>query len=241
MNTRRSNAAHYDIPVPIGRTATSSDEAADIARELGSSVVVRAQVLAGGRGKAGGVKVAKSPEEAREAATRILGMQIKGLTVYRVLVDPAANIEKEIYLGIVNDRSAAKPVLISSSEGGIEIEIVARENPKAIIREYIDPLLGLHHYQTMNVASGINLPREHWDAFSGIALNLWKCFVESDLRLRDQPPCHYQRTRTGCARREWSSTITPCPGILISLLSVIPPPKTKPKPARGKQASLTLS
>jgi succinyl-CoA synthetase beta subunit len=180
--------AQYDIPVPIGKTATSPGEVAEIARELGDGVVVKAQVLAGGRGKAGGVKVAKTPEEASEAASKILGMQIKGLTVHRVLVDPVANIEKEIYLGIVNDRAAAKPVLISSSEGGIEIEIVAREKPEAIIREHIDPLLGLHHYQTMNVASGINLPREHWDTFSKIALNLWKCYLESDATLAEINP-----------------------------------------------------
>jgi succinyl-CoA synthetase beta subunit len=180
--------AHYGIPVPIGRTATTADEAAEIARELGGSAVVKAQVLAGGRGKAGGVKVTKTPEDARDAAGNILGMKIKGLTVHRVLVDPTANIQKEIYLGIVNDRSAAKPVLISSSEGGIEIEVVAKENPKAIIREHIDPLLGLHYYQTMNVASGINLPREHWDAFSKISLALWKCYVESDATLAEINP-----------------------------------------------------
>ena len=180
--------AQYGVPVPIGKTATSPEEAAEIAREQGGAVVVKAQVLAGGRGKAGGVKVAKTPEDAAEAAKTILGMQIKGLTVHRVLVDPAANIDKEIYLGIINDRSAAKPVLISSSEGGIEIEIVAKENPKAIVREHIDPLLGLHHYQTMNVASGINLPREHWAAFSKIALNLWKCYVESDATLAEINP-----------------------------------------------------
>lgn len=180
--------AQYGIPVPIGKTATTPEEAAEIARELGGAAVVKAQVLAGGRGKAGGVKVAKTPEEAREHANNILGMTIKGLTVHRVLVDPAANIEKEIYLGIVNDRSAAQPVLISSSEGGVEIEIVAKENPKAIIREHINPLLGLHHYQTMNVASGINLPREHWDTFSKIALALWKCYVESDATLAEINP-----------------------------------------------------
>jgi succinyl-CoA synthetase beta subunit len=180
--------AQYGVPVPIGKTATTPEEAAAIAREQGGAVVVKAQVLAGGRGKAGGVKVAKTPEDAAAAAKNILGMQIKGLTVHRVLVDPAANIDKEIYLGIVNDRSAAKPVLISSSEGGIEIEIVAKENPKAIVREHIDPLLGLHHYQTMNVASGINLPREHWNAFSKIALNLWKCYVESDATLAEINP-----------------------------------------------------
>jgi succinyl-CoA synthetase beta subunit len=179
--------AKYGIPVPMGQTATTPDEAAEIAREFGSAVV-KAQVLVGGRGKAGGVKVARTAEEARDAAQRILGMQIKGLTVHRVLVDPAANIEKEIYLGIVNDRSAAQPVLIASSEGGVEIEIVARENPKAIIREHIDPVLGLHPYQTMNVASGINLPREYWDAFSKIALNLWKCYVASDATLAEINP-----------------------------------------------------
>lgn len=171
----------------MGSTATTPDEAADIARELGP-VVVKAQVLTGGRGKAGGVKVVKTPEEAREATSQILGMKIKGLTVHRVLVDPAANIEKEIYLGIVNDRAAGKPVLISSSEGGVEIEVVAKENPKAIVREHIDPVLGLHHYQTMNVASGINLPREHWDAFSKIALKLWECYVESDATLAEINP-----------------------------------------------------
>lgn len=179
--------AKFGIPVPMGRTATTPDEVATIADELGA-VVVKAQVLAGGRGKAGGVKVAKSTEEARDVAGRILGMQIKGLTVHRVLVDPAANIDKEIYLGIVNDRSAAKPVLIASSEGGVEIEIVAHENPNAIVREHIDPVLGLHPYQTMNVASGINLPREHWDAFSRIALNLWKCYLASDATLAEINP-----------------------------------------------------
>lgn len=179
--------AKYGIPVPMGRTATTPEEAAEITKELGVAVI-KAQVLAGGRGKAGGVKVVKSPEEAREVAGKILGMEIKGLTVHRVLVDPGANIDKEIYLGIVNDRAAAKPVLIASSEGGVEIEIVAHENPDAIIREYIDPVLGLHPYQTMNVASGINLPREHWDAFSKIALNLWKVYLASDAILAEINP-----------------------------------------------------
>lgn len=179
--------AEYGIPVPMGSTATTPDEAAEIARTLGT-VVVKAQVLSGGRGKAGGVKLASTPEEAREVANQILGMEIKGLTVHRVLVDPAAHIEKEIYLGIVNDRSAAKPVLIASSEGGVEIEIVAKENPKAIVREHIDPVLGLHHYQTMNVASGINLPREHWNAFSSIALKLWECYLDSDATLAEINP-----------------------------------------------------
>jgi succinyl-CoA synthetase beta subunit len=180
--------AGFNIPVPMGQTATSPDEAAAITRALGGKAVIKAQVLVGGRGKAGGVKVANSPADAHDLAAKILGMEIKGLKVYRVLVDPVANIEKEIYLGIVNDRSAAKPVLICSAEGGVEIEVVAKTNPQAIVREHIDPVLGLHHYQTMAVASGANLPREHWDAFGKIALNLWKCYVESDATLAEINP-----------------------------------------------------
>lgn len=121
----KARFGEFGIPVPKGKIANTPEEAYDIAKSMGGAVVVKAQVLAGGRGKAGGVKVAKTPEEAAEHATKILGMQIKGLTVYKVLIDPAANIAKEIYLGITNDRSSGKPVLIASSEGGVEIEIVA--------------------------------------------------------------------------------------------------------------------
>jgi succinyl-CoA synthetase beta subunit len=184
----KARFAEYGIPVPRGKVATTPNEAYEIARQLGVPVVVKAQVLVGGRGKAGGVKLAANPAEAEERAKDILGMNIRGLTVYRVLVDPASKIATEIYLSITNDRGAGRPVLIASSEGGVEIEIVAERNPEAIIREYIDPVVGLHHYQTMNVASAINLPREHWDAFSKIALALWKCYVESDATLAEVNP-----------------------------------------------------
>lgn len=184
----KARFAEYGIPVPRGKVATTATEAYEIARQLGVPVVVKAQVLVGGRGKAGGVKLAATPAEAEERAAEILGMNIRGLTVYKVLVDPASKIASEIYLGITNDRAAAKPVLIASSEGGIEIEIVAERNPKAIVREYIDPELGLHHYQTMNVASAMNLPREHWNTFSQIALALWECYVESDATLAEINP-----------------------------------------------------
>jgi succinyl-CoA synthetase beta subunit len=148
--------AEFGIPVPRGKTATTPQEVYEIARELGGPVVVKSQVLVGGRGKAGGIKVAQTPEQAEQIANSILGMNIKGLIVRKVLVDPASSIAKEIYLGITNDRAAGKPVIMASSEGGVEIEIVAKEKPEAIIREHIDPFLGLLDYQARNLASGIN-------------------------------------------------------------------------------------
>jgi succinyl-CoA synthetase beta subunit len=176
------------IPVPTGKVATTVDEAYAIAQEIGLPVVIKAQVLTGGRGKAGGVKVAKTLDEVKTHAGNILGMKIKDLTVHKVLVDPASNIAQEIYLAVAMDRAAGRPVLISSSEGGVEIEQVAHENPNAIIREYIDPLLGLHDYQTRSVASAINLPREHWRAFSEIAMNLYRCYVSNDAMLTEINP-----------------------------------------------------
>lgn len=184
----KARFAQFGIPVPKGQVAATPDEVYAIAQELGGPVVVKSQVLVGGRGKAGGIKLAKTPEEARDKAHEILGMKIKGLTVHKVLVDPASNIVQEIYLGITNDRAAGKPVLMASSEGGVEIEIVAHENPDAIIREHIDPLIGLRGYQITNVASSINLPSEHWRAFNKIALGLYKCYVESDAVLAEINP-----------------------------------------------------
>lgn len=180
--------AEFGIPVPRGKTATTPQAAYEIARELGGSVVVKAQVLVGGRGKAGGIKVARSPEQAEEFANTILGMKIKGITVRKLLIDPAANIAQEIYLGITNDRAAGKPVMMASSEGGVEIEQVAREKPDAIIRERINPFLGLLDYQSRNLASGINLPHEHWRAFSKIASSLYKCYLDSDALLAEINP-----------------------------------------------------
>lgn len=180
--------ADFGIPIMKGKTAATPQEAYDIARELNSPVVVKAQVLAGGRGKAGGVKLAQTPDQAEQVASNIIGMTIKGLIVRKVLVDPAVNIGSEIYLGIVNDRTIGKPVMMASSEGGVEIEQVARENPDAIIREQIDPFLGLLDYQARNIASGINLPHEHWKVFTKIATNLFKVYMASDAVLAEINP-----------------------------------------------------
>ncbi|MCC6617250.1 MAG: ADP-forming succinate--CoA ligase subunit beta [Anaerolineae bacterium] len=178
----------FGVPIPQGKVAASPQEVYEIARELGGPVVVKSQVLVGGRGKAGGIKLAQDADEAQQLAETILGMQIKGLTVRKVLVDPASKFVKEIYLGIVNDRAAGKPVMMASSEGGVEIEEVARTNPKAIIREQIDPFLGLRDYQARNLASGINLPREHWRAFVKIAQSLYACYLDSDAVLAEINP-----------------------------------------------------
>ena len=180
--------ARYGIPVPRGRIAVNSDEAKQIAEELGGRVVVKSQVLVGGRGKAGGIRLAKSADEAQELATRILGMEIKGLPVRRVLVDEAVSIEKEIYIGITNDRASRKPVMIASAEGGVDIEEVAARTPDRIVRLHIDPLLGLREYQARDVAVAIDLPKDYWRQFMTVADGLWRVFVENDATLVEINP-----------------------------------------------------
>jgi succinyl-CoA synthetase beta subunit len=180
--------AKNGIPIPNGRIAATSQEAKQIAEELGGRVIVKSQVLVGGRGKAGGIRLAKSPDEAEEVASQILSMQIKGLPVRKVLVDEAAEIEEEIYLGITIDRAVRKPVMMASSAGGVDIEEVARTTPEKIIKVHIDPLLGLRDYQTRYIAGGIDLPRELWRSFGMIANGLWKTYRENDSTLAEINP-----------------------------------------------------
>ena len=180
--------ARYGIPIPKGRIAGTSSEVKQIAEELGGRVVVKSQVLIGGRGKAGGIRLAKSPEEAQEIATKILGMEIKGLPVRKVLVDEAVSINKEFYVGIVNDRIHQTPVLIASGAGGMEIEEIAQKEPEKIIRTQIDPLLGLCAFQMRNAAIGIDLPRALWKNFIEIIQGLWKVYVDCDATLAEINP-----------------------------------------------------
>lgn len=180
--------ARYGIPIPRGRVASNSDEVKQIAEELGGRVVVKSQVLVGGRGKAGGIRLAKTAEEAQELANRILGMEIKGLPVRRVLVDEAVGIEKEIYLGITNDRASRKPVMIASAEGGVDIEEVAARSPDRIIRLHIDPLLGLREYQSRDIAVAIDLPKEYWRQFMSVADGLWQVYKDNDATLVEINP-----------------------------------------------------
>jgi succinyl-CoA synthetase beta subunit len=180
--------AKYGIPIPNGRVAATADEAKHIAEELGGRVVIKSQVLVGGRGKAGGVKVAKDSQEAEQLAAHILGMEIKGLPVRKVLVDEAAAIEMEIYLAITNDRAAKKPVMIASSEGGMDIEEVAAKMPEKIVKVHIDPLLGLRQYQARDAAAAIDLPRAYWKEFLKIATGLWQVYQETDSTLAEINP-----------------------------------------------------
>ncbi len=178
----------YGIPIPKGRIAATAVEAKHIAEELGGRVVIKSQVLVGGRGKAGGIKVAKSAAEAEQLAQQILTMEIKGLPVRKVLVDEAAAIEHEIYFSITNDRAAKKPVMIASAEGGVDIEEVAATTPEKIIKAHIDPLLGLRDYQSRDIAASIDLPREQWRDFSRIAAGLWQAYLETDATLAEINP-----------------------------------------------------
>ncbi len=184
----KQHFAEYGIPIPRGKVARSPQEAYEVAKEVGTPVVVKAQVLTGGRGKAGGVKLAQTPEEAERHADAILGMDIRDHKVLRVLVDAASTIQKEIYLGVTNDRAARRPLIMASAEGGMDVEEVNRVAPEKIIREHIDPFLGLRDYQVRNLAYGIELPRELWKPFMKIAQALYRCYVESDATLAEINP-----------------------------------------------------
>ncbi|HEX2981082.1 MAG TPA: ADP-forming succinate--CoA ligase subunit beta, partial [Anaerolineaceae bacterium] len=184
----KSIFSKYKIPIPRGHVASTASEAKQIAEELGSRVVVKAQVLVGGRGKAGGIRLAKTPKEAEDLAALILGMEIKGLPVRKILVDEAANIEKELYLGITTDRAAHKPVMMASAAGGIDIEEVAQRTPEKIVRVHIDPLLGLRDYQARDLAISLDLPRQYWRSFIEITRGLWQAYTETDASLAEINP-----------------------------------------------------
>ena len=157
--------AHHGVPLLAGETATTPEEARAAAERIGGPVVVKAQVLVGGRGKAGGVKLAATPDEAAARARDILGMDIKGITVRTVLVAPAAEIAKEYYLGLILDRAAKAITIIASAEGGVEIEETARTNPEAILRLPLHPLLGLQDHDVRRTSL---LPRPAGRAAQGL-------------------------------------------------------------------------
>jgi succinyl-CoA synthetase beta subunit len=180
--------ARYNIPIPRGEVASTPTDARRIARDLGRRVVVKSQVLVGGRGKAGGIKLARDPDEAERVAAEILAMEIKGLPVRKVLVDEAADIKSEIYLGVVIDRSQRRVVMMASSAGGVEIEEVARVTPEKIVRVAVDPFLGLRDYQARQIAFGIGLNRDLVRDFTTIASALYRCFMDVDASLAEINP-----------------------------------------------------
>jgi succinyl-CoA synthetase beta subunit len=179
---------NFGVPVPRGIVAETPTEARAVAKEIGLPVVIKAQVLVGGRGKAGGVKVAKTLDDVEAIAEKILGLNIKGLPVRRVLVDPAADIRSEIYLGVVIDRTSRRATLIASSAGGVDIEEVAATTPEKIVRTPIDPFIGLPDYLARDVAAAIELPREQWNDFVKIAKGLVSAFIANDASLAEINP-----------------------------------------------------
>lgn len=180
--------ASYGIPVPAGRVAFTPDEAAAIATELGGKAVVKAQVHVGGRGKAGGVKLAASPDDAREKASQIIGMDIKGLTVQKVLVSQAVDIAQEYYLGLTMDRDARKLVLILSASGGVDIEVVAAKTPEKIAKVYIDPLIGLKEFQLKRAIfrSGVDVSKAK--EIKDVIRKLYTCYIAIDASLAEINP-----------------------------------------------------
>lgn len=178
----------YGLPIPPGDIAATPAEAETIAQRIGGTVVVKAQVLIGGRGKAGGVKLAKTATEARQHAQAILGMDIRGTTVRKVLVAKAADIAQEVYLSITLDRAARRVLLMGSAAGGVDIEQVARETPERIVRVWAEPFLGLLDYQIRQVGFGIGLRPDLLRPFTRIAQALYRAFVDFDCTLAEINP-----------------------------------------------------
>ena len=189
----------YGVTVPRGGLAESRDEAEAVARELLSSgatgVVVKAQIHAGGRGKGGGVKIAKSVPEAGDLAEKMLGMKLvthqtgpEGRIVRRLLIEETLPIETELYLGVLVDRAAGKPVFMASAAGGMDIEQVAGENPDAIWKEYIDPGMGLEAFQARKIAFKLGLKPQQINPAVQFLTNLYKCFLDSDASLLEINP-----------------------------------------------------
>ncbi|TMC59952.1 MAG: ADP-forming succinate--CoA ligase subunit beta [Chloroflexota bacterium] len=180
--------AHYGVPIQPGRVAYTPDEAEAIARELGGPVVIKAQVYVGGRGKAGGIQFGDTPEQARAAASKVLGMDIKGLTVEKVLVVSKINIQEEYYLGIILDRKSQAPIVMVSKEGGIDIEEVAAKTPEKIIKQPIDMRWGLRPFEARDILARARLPHQVIGKGGSILTALARAFIESDASLAEINP-----------------------------------------------------
>jgi succinyl-CoA synthetase beta subunit len=180
--------ARHGVPLVHGETATTPEAARAAAERINGPVVVKAQVLVGGRGKAGGVKLAATPDDAQARAREIIGLDIKGTTVRTVLVAPAADIAHEYYLGLILDRSRKSIVVIASAEGGVEIEETARTDPDAILRLPLHPLIGLQEHQARRIAFFLGILAELRSDFTGVMRGLYDAFVGSDADLAEINP-----------------------------------------------------
>lgn len=180
--------AEAGVPTPAGDHANTVDDAVAVADRIGYPVAIKAQVQVGGRGKAGGIKVAGSSDEAREHASGILGMDIKGHKVLRLWIEPAAEIAAEFYASFTIDRSAKQYLGMVSSEGGVEIEAVAASNPDAIARVHIDPMLGFHPYHATNLVYRGGIPAEHRKGVSDVLTRMFAAFESLDAELLEVNP-----------------------------------------------------
>ena len=186
----------YDVPVPRGGVAFTVDEAVNIAKELGSDIcVVKAQIHAGGRGKGGGVKLARGLDEVKKHAENILGMTLvthqtgpEGRLVNKLLIEEGMDIARELYLGIVLDRSVSQLVFMVSTEGGVEIEKVAAESPEKILKEWVDPAVGLTAFQARKLAFGLGMEGKQVNNAVKFMLSLYRAFTESDCSLAEINP-----------------------------------------------------
>jgi succinyl-CoA synthetase beta subunit len=178
----------FEVPVPEGRVAETPEDAAEAAKGLGGKVVVKAQVQVGGRGKAGGIKLASTPEEAKEVASQILGMDIKGHTVKRVLVERAGDIKSEYYFSFLLDRSERKFLGMMSAKGGVDIEEVADTDPDAIARVHVDPLVGISDFHARRLVFGSKIDAEARKEAIAMIPKLYRAFVELDASLVEINP-----------------------------------------------------
>jgi succinyl-CoA synthetase beta subunit len=190
--------AEYGVPIPQGKVATTADEARQIAEEFAAAkpgakplVVIKAQVKTGGRGKAGGVKLADTPDEAQEKAGRILGMDIKGHTVHSVLVAEDTDIAREFYLSFLLDRAERTFLSMCTVEGGMEVEDLARERPDALARIPVSPLTGVDHAKALEIVRAGRLPEEAQEAAADLAERLWAVFTDEDATLVEVNPLVY--------------------------------------------------
>ncbi|MEA1959039.1 MAG: ADP-forming succinate--CoA ligase subunit beta [Chloroflexota bacterium] len=187
--------AKYGVPIPKGSVASTPAEAKKIAADIGGSVVIKAQAYAGGRGKAGGIKVAKSPEEAEKLAGEIIGMKLvthqtsaEGVPVDKVLVEEAMEVEKELYLSVVIDSARRMPVIMASEAGGMDIEEVAAKTPEKILKVHVDPMIGFQDFMGRRLAFGLNLAPELIRPAGQLIRNLFRSFQEKDASLAEINP-----------------------------------------------------
>jgi succinyl-CoA synthetase beta subunit len=178
----------FGVPVSLGEVATTPDEAQAIAAKLGGVTVVKAQVKIGGRGKAGGVKVAKTPDEAKQHAEQILGMDIKGHTVHRVLIDPGADIKEEYYVSYLLDRANRTFLAMASYEGGMEIEQLAAERPDALAKVPVNALEGVDEAKAREIATAAKFPADLIEPVADVLVKLWQTFVGADATLVEVNP-----------------------------------------------------